>query len=82
LCFVGRKQVAFFWGKIKELFSSAGWRMSGLGIFFGLVALIFSWALSRLMKAGRSMTILALLIFSIFALGVSFLSKKRGFLER
>ncbi len=82
LCFVGKKQVAFFWGKIKELFSSAGWRMSGLGIFFGLVALVFNWALSRLMKAGRSTTILALLIFSIFALGISFLSKKRGFLER
>jgi membrane protease YdiL (CAAX protease family) len=82
LCFIGRKQVAFFWAKIKELFATAGWKMSGLGILLGVLALVFNWGQSLLMKAGRSTTALVLFIFSVFALVVTFFTGKHGLIGK
>ena len=77
-CFFGRKELKSFFQKAKELFIGSGWIAGLVGIFLGIVALVYAWGqsiLTRKIPKGTSLGIL--ILFSVCMILLSFLDKEK-----
>jgi hypothetical protein len=73
VCIIGREELKYFFVKAKELFVISGWKMSFIGIFIGIVSLLYCWAQNLLkINVTKGLFLGVLVIFSILALGLSF----------
>lgn len=77
-CFFGRRELKSFFQKTKELFIGSGWKASLVGIFLGIVALVYAWGQSILTRKTQKGTSLGILIlFSVCMILLSFLYKEK-----
>jgi len=78
MCFVGRRELKSFFQKTKELFGDSGWKASLVGIFLGIIALVYAWGQSVLIRKTQKVTSLGILIlFSACMILLSFLYKEK-----